>query len=596
MSAMVLWMKNRLQRTSAGTSSAFNFDKTMGRTSQKTSNGFARRAVARGAICALIGLGLLVAGCELTSCGDRPNLEPDDPDKWAVDTELARFVPTSARAVAVARDLETFDAYADFAEHRWSVAELRRVGRLVERLGAGERLDGEAAEKLGLSQRAPVVTFYDRGYWSVALGVDEPQRLEEAVEAAGLEGKTAEFGSFDATYLEPAESSESSAFFAHDGHLALIALPVDASVDAESPRLPSLWLPDSERTRFVETNEHRDLLMRFRDGEFVGVVRPSTWLANVRSEGHAEVLRQQLMSQLGPVGFQLNSPSLDETARLEVAMPGNSRAPEMVPELGGADGELPPMGGLIEPGVLSVARLSVDPEQLYALASSAMPAERRNNLGATLERLDEDLRIDVESDVLENLRGHAMLVAYGLEREAFESDETPWFLELVKLQATREAILMPIRDREPLEQVLDGWTTLSKSKLSRQRAGQTLQYAWLEEGELQWAFILSDKYLIFVDSAAAFEHAVAYEERARPLGEEFEEHGLTRLVDGQHQAGLFVDTATLTDLLAESERTEAVRWLRPFDSMLVTSGLEDDVGIVQVDFRIGSDGGDSDGE
>lgn len=568
----------------------------MGRTSHSTSTGYARRGVARAAVCSLVCFGLLVSSCKLTSCGDGTNLEPDDPDKWAVETDIARFVPTSARAVAFARDLDTFDAYASFIERRWSVPELQRAGRLVEELGAGERFDREAAETLGLARRAPVATFYDRGYWTIALGVDEPERFEEAVEAAELEGKAADFGSFDATYLEAGESSDSSLFLAHDGHLALIALPVEAHVDAESPRLPNLWLPDSERTRFVETNEHRDLLDRFRDGELVGVVRPSTWLSNVESEGHAEVLRQQLMTQLGSVGFQLNSPSLDEKARLEVALPGNPRAPEMVPELGEADGGLPPMGGLIEPGVLSVARLSVDPEQFYELARSAMPAERRNDLIDTLEMLDKELRIDVESDVLENLRGHAMLVAYGLEREAFESDETPWFLELVKLQATREAILMPIRDREPLEKVLDAWTTLSKSKLSRQSAGQTLQYAWLEEGELQWALILSDEYIIFVDSAAAFEHAVAYEERARPLGEEFEEHGLTGLVDGPHQAGLFLDMATLTDLLAESERTEAVRWLRPFDSLLMTSGVDDDVGIVQVDARINADGGDSDRE
>ncbi|MFW5968747.1 MAG: hypothetical protein ACOCV2_14580, partial [Persicimonas sp.] len=475
----------------------------------------------------------------MPSCDDRPTLHSDDPENWAVETDLAKFAPRSARAVTVARDLETLDEYLAFARRGLPVAELDDAMRLLEALGGSARFDDKSVEDLGLARRAPAVLFYDRGYWSLALGVDEPTRFAEAVAEATDEerfrSEAAEFGSFDASLVRLEDDSDAPVYLAHGDHMALISLPIDAARDPSTPRLPESWLPDSQRARFVEIDERRDLFERTSGGEFVGVVRPSTWLAEIDSTGQAEVLRQQLMTQIGPVGFELNSASLDESAQLDIVLPGDPGAPEMVSDLGSADGELPPMGGLIEPGVLGAARLSVDPEQFYGLAISAMPAERRNDVNAFLERLAADFEVDLQRDVLDNVRGHAMVVAYGLEREVFESDDAHWFLKLAKLQATREAVLMPIRAREPIEKVLDAWTTLSKGKLSRQRAGQTLQYAWLDGGELEWAFILSDEYVIYVDSAAAFEHAVAYEERARPLGDEFEAQGLTRLVGGDHR-------------------------------------------------------------
>lgn len=544
------------------------------------------------ALATLCGLALFVAGCTIDSCGEEANVESDDPTRWAEKSELASFVPSSARVAVFARDLETFADTLSFGAQRLPADVLGRAERVLSVISDADALDGDAFEEIGLSPRAPAVVFHDRGYWTIAVGLDRSNRLERALREAGanegVERTRAEFGSFSADYLRVDGEPEASAIIARGEQRALISLPVQAEIDRDDPRLPSTWQPDSQRSRFLDDQRRRELLGQMSGvGEVVGVVRPATWLADMRADGQAEVLRQQLMTQTGPVGFGFNAASLGESAQLQVVLPRNPEAPQMVPDLGEADGDLPSLGGLVEPGVLGVGRVSADPESLYRLFVSAMPAERRRDIDDLLERLDEELRVDVERDVLDTLRGHAVIVAYGLKREAFDSGASPWLLELAKLEPTREAVLMPIHEREPLERVLDAWTTVSKSKLSRQKSGHTLQYAWIEEGTLEWAFILSDDYLVFVDSAVAFEHAAAFEERAGPMDDELEERGLDRLFAGEYEAGLYLDAATLTDILAEVDQKRAARWLAPFDSLVVTSRTDGGSGVVDAEFQMG---------
>lgn len=525
---------------------------------------------------------------------------------WVTATNVDTFIPKTARTVVLSRDLGTLTEALEFGSTRLPTVQLEGARAAWKEATGVDLLAPASLAEVGLSPTSPAALFYDRGYWAVAAKLDNPETLAKALadKLAAQEARTdqadAEQAGTDAPLVRVSERDfgsmqlvkltlpdERSAFVAHDDQSIILAVRVDDNALGDPDSLPDAWLPESQKSRFSDEGLHRKLFRELsNDGELLAVVRPAAWLANRKAEGQAGVLLERILSQMGPIGFAASSVSLDESVQVQVLTPGNPRTPVMIRGLGKAEGDMPPVGGLVAPGVLGVSRLSVEPTQLYDLLLTAMPAQRRTDVDAFWDELDEELRINARRDVLENLRGHAVVVAYGLDREALEASDSPWYLDLAKLEATREAVLLPIKEREPLEQVLNGLTTVSKGSLTRQKVGHTLQYAWLDDGELKWAVILSDEHLIFVDSSVAFDHAVAYERSAGPLGEKFEKMGVARIFDEDDAAGLYLDTASLASILAETDEQTSTGWIKPFRRVVVTTRDEGSMGVTKFDLEI----------
>ncbi len=533
---------------------------------------------------------LSLGGCGKASCNSTNQMRtpqaPQHAVTWAQGSHLAAFVPSTARTVVFARALSTLTDVLDFGAQRLPLPGVGALHEAWTKTSPIDPFDADALKRAGFDPRANAVLFYDRGYWCIGAHLAAGDRLAKVLQnfeqAHKLEAPDIDFGSMDVSAF--GGGGDHPVYVAHDDHTALLAVRAQ-STDLDG--LPQSWLPSSSLSRFVARDLHHKLLADLtKAAEVAGVIRPAAWLADKQAKGHAEVLWRRLLAQVGPVGFALNSVSLDKSVHLRVLTPGNPRAPAMITSLGRAQGDLPPLGGLIEPGVIGVARLSVDPKQLYALFESTLPASQRTELDKFWKDLNDKLSINARRDVLENLRGHAVVVAYGLDRKALEKADLPWFLQVLELKATREAVLLPIKEREPLVQVLDALTTVSKRKLTRQAVGHTLQYAWMENGELKWALIVSDEHVIYVDSAVAFEHAVDYERGAGPMGEKLDKLGITRLFDKKDAAGVYLDAASLADILEEAGHKDAVAWLAPFRSVVVTTGVDGDTGVTDFDLDI----------
>lgn len=503
------------------------------------------------------------------------------------------------------RDLAAATEAFQFMDERLplsGIAEFRQAWKLT----AGfDPFEPNSLIEVGVDPMAPAVIFYDRGYWVFALEVDDAEKTRRVIKEIGISGggnssedsaedeivgkKAADDARFavklvggDTMSLRKGSGAgEQVSWVGVDKKRLLAALRVEKlPVNADDTGLAKTWLSTSKRPRFVDDGANQKLLRDLTpQGAVVGVVRPAAWMADIKAHGHANTLLKRLLSQIGPVGVAANSMSLEQGVRLRLIAPGNPRAPAMITSLGQAEGPLVAPDGLIEPGVLAAARLSAEPRKLYELFVSLLPAEQRDEIAAFWQDLDRELSINALRDVLDNLEGHAVLVAYGLDPDALRPDTDsagrPWFLRAMKLETTREAVLLPIKEREPLELVLDALTTVSKGKLSRQVAGLTIQYAWLVDGELKWAVILGDEHLIFVDSAVAFEHARAYERGARPMGAEFEKIGISRLFSAETTAGLYLDTASLGGILSEKNSEgrldESVAWLNALSSVVITT-------------------------
>jgi hypothetical protein len=544
---------------------------------------------------------LLTGACEQLSCNDDSDrVGPQNAARWVEKTRAAQFVPKTARTVAFSRDLPTMTEALRFGSTRLPRPSLTPVTEAWASATGIDLLDDQALESLGLDVARPAAVFYDRGFWTFAAGVKAPETLEKTLEkaaqASGVEAREGDFGSMNLVELSltkpPAEHGH-TVFVAYNDESLLVSVRVEQSpLHADASTLPEAWLPESVKSRFIDDADHRKLLREMTTvGEIIAVVRPSAWLAgndaaeNVQSK-QAGVLLARILDQVGPIGIAASSVSLEKSVRVRVFTPGNPRAPAMITSLGEADGDIPTLGGIIAPGVLGVFRLSVSPRQLYDLIMSAVPAKRRQEIAQFWDELDSELRINAQRDVLDNLRGHAIVVAYGLDRESLEASDTPWYLDVAKLDATREAVLLPIKEREPLEQVLNALTMVSKGKLTRQAVGHTIQYAWLDDGRLKWAVILSDENLIYVDSSVAFEHAVEYERGASPLGEQAEEAGITRVFDKKAAAGVYLDTASLKTMLAEADQDDAMGWIAPFRTAIVTTWEEGGMGVTDVELEI----------
>ena len=311
-------------------------------------------------------------------------------------------------------------------------------------------------------------------------------------------------------------------------------------------------------------------------GPVHGVLRPGAALATLPAANEdAARQRDRLAGQFGALGFATQYLKSEKQLRLHLLLQEDVEEASLIPKLQPVEGALPTtLGSLIEPGILGVLRLSIQPEEFFAMLRLGLPPEQRDEIDALFEKLQTEFALDAREATIGNLSGHVLVILYGLEVTAFEKDPVLFMRDLLMLQATREAIYLPIEDRQKMARFLDAMTQLTRNKLQRQDVDETLQYAWKEDGALSWAIVLHDDYMLLIDSTTAFDHAMRHVRNPKELSPSLTKMGLPRLLEGDRQVGLYLDTSGVLTVLPEDAK-EARALLEPVKSIMLHADVAD---------------------
>lgn len=526
---------------------------------------------------------LFFVGCE---CSPEEIARPPRSADTAATTDV---VPTSARALIKVERLDgLLDILAAISTQTAEDSFLRSSRERFRNTLAFDLFSAEDWQGMGIDVASPATIFEDGDHWIMHATVRSEKTLAAWFETANkhqnfkvitsdVEGFTLHrlgFGDKDIAGLFVATNAE-HAFVIPVGRTQprwpQQLEPGPLTVEEVKSRLKR-WLNLGRAERWSKSSFAKRIEATLEKKPIVATIRPRTWMpsANEDENAQASVIYRRIRNQLGPVGVGLSFDPVGRRIDAKIAMNTDPREPTFVQDLQGASGRVPPLGGLIDPGVLGSARLSVDPRKFYNLMRSMLPAQLRAELDEIIAEYDSELAIDVVDDILSIVNGHVVAVFYGFEPDILTRDNPNLLADLFRLRATREALLIPIKSRDRMEDILNAATQLSKGKLNRQDTGDSIQYAWIDGG-LQWATILGKDHVILVDSTAAFDHAVAYERNARPLGQVMRDKGLDRLFAGQNRSGIYLDSQSLSNLMAESGNAEIAAWLRPFSSILLTA-------------------------
>ncbi|MBA2664810.1 MAG: hypothetical protein H0U74_21155 [Bradymonadaceae bacterium] len=554
------------------------------------------RSIARrvALICALLFVTML-AGCP-SSC-PRSTAQPQGSAALA----LGVYIPQSAQSVLFA---ERLDALVEaMAASAGQLPVETKLGLMRETWTAQldhDPLDVASWHALGLWLDRPAVLFYTEGRWVLAAAVRDASALNTALSARAQSGDVAivrgknsgfrtlrlESGSAPAVPIVHVAHGRDTAIFVIERGLWSTGWQTEAADLVRGERLLLELLEITPERRWQGLARHGELIKSTAAGAapFHGAVEPGPWLLQMRSGGgHARLLLERLAHQMGRVHFVARHEPDARKLQLHLRTYGNPGEPVVVADLGQPKGEMPMVGGLIKPGVLGVVRVSGAPEQFFELVRSALPATQRAELDQMFRDMAAELKIDVKKDLVDNLKGHVIVVLYGIENRVLTPDNPRLVADIFQLKATREAVLLPIHERAAMERTLDVMTQLSRGNLRRQAIRDSIQYAWLPDGALEWALILNDDYLIFVDSAVAVDHAIAYERSPHPRGPAVSELGIEALFENTNRSGFYLDVGSAANILAESGQQEAGRWLQAFQSVLLTTDDIDSIGYTDIE-------------
>ena len=512
----------------------------------------------RGLIVTLV-LVVFGMGCQGQCQGPVASTDPSALAAHApLDTPFLVFAPTLE---ALVTSLDTALSELPFSED---------IGHSREALKEGlgfDPLDGEALARLGLDRKEPALGFIWGGQIIVAASASEPKTFMTSL--AGFEGQGLDLSAREVQKFRVLGSDLIA--LAHRRGRVLMSIPLIRGKSRDATEALVALIELDEKERWGGYQNHADFLRGLDDAPLLhGFVDPTPWLRRREADGHARLVLERLTRQVGLIHFAAHHHSAARKLRISVYTPGEAAQPVVIAGLGNAEGKLPQVGGLVRPGVLGVVRVSADPEALYNLFRSTLPAEQRLGLEGFWNELDEELKLDVRNNVIRNFEGHFLAVIYGFQERVLQADNPTMLDDLFKLKATREAVLIPIKDRNALEPILDVATQISRGHLRRQVIRHTIQYAWIPDGSLEWALILHDDYLLFVDSAVAFDHAIAWERSPRSLSDSLKEVGLDRILE-EKRSGFYVDLTTLSNLLAENGQKTPAAWMRPFDTLVFST-------------------------
>ncbi len=441
-------------------------------------------------------------------------------------------------------------------------------------------LDEKSWALLGVDIAGEATFFEDKGYWVIDAHLVAPETLAKWIDARRVAGtfvvEVLDEHGWSVTRLKlPQGGDVMSIAIRETDVLFMPASRLQPAKPQEIDRLDAFrkLMTMPAENRYENQPWARQFSDEFGTATVAGSFQPAMWMPEAYGVGQAASVFQRLRNQMGPIGFTASFAAESGFLDLDLMSRADPREPTFVKELKGAKGAPPVVGGLVDPGVLGVVRLSVQPRKFYDLLRSLLPAESRIELDAWVQNLDSALSIDLVGDIMTNVNGHAVAAIYGFEPKVLRLDNPTLAFDVLTLRATREAVLIPIADRQRMERVLDAWTQASKGKLNRQPSGDTIQYAWLDDGALSWALILGRDHVVFVDSTAAFDHAIAYERAARPLDGSLIEKGLPVLFEEVDRSGIYLDTTSLSNLLAEAGNEDLAAYMRPFRSLIITSDM-----------------------
>lgn len=558
----------------------------------------------------------LAAGATMTGgCLDRctPASYSDTAERaWPLQTPGLRQLPASTRAAVAVKDFGQLLEALEFGlehvpEEAPKKAHNRSIAAVLEHLTGSPSDDDTTAGGLDADGSA---LLFDRGACRGAvIGVRDAEKLRAHLggleDSHGLSAEAA--GSDDEETDRWRVRSGGSADFRVALGTSAVALEAcggkekDGEDGENGGATPLAWFghghpedeqedsPETSEGRWLDRAQTRELLesMAGSSERALGVVDPAAWLASRGDREHASHLYERIARQTGLVGLRIRWSPAARKLNVDIHGLKNPGEPAVMGNVGTATGKLPPLGGLIEPGVLAVLHLSVDPPSIYKLLRSALPARDRRQLDAFWTQLEEKAQIIGPDALLELWTGHAVVVAYGLDSGALQSPGPVLARQLASLQATREAVLLPITDREKVERTLDILTQLSQGRLSRQLVRDTVQYAWMSQsGLMRGAMILSDEHLTIVDGGTAFDRAKAYERRGRPLGEQARQMGISPLLEDPKTSGIYLDIGTLANLLSENGHARTAAWLMPFQSLVLTTSGADEADLSRLELKV----------
>lgn len=543
-----------------------------------------------------IAVAFLWAGCSECSLTGTSDDDSSHSEPWPLETPIAADVPESARGVAFVRRLRDLRRSIGFAlEHlpeddgdsaRSALAELHELVR---------------PDALGLSSSADVAVFVRAEHIGFVVPLDSPSTFRKEIERVGdrpdveirrLDGGDVRQASFD-------DASSVVQFTVRNGRVLVRTAPARPASGPSGPvdktsafqsffaeRTPARdrerWPREAPKRKLFET-----VVSNGDPPRAAGFVEPGAWVDELETEGQAAVIQERFANQLGPTAFRVEFDDAENRLQVDIRNREDPEEPSVISRMGKASDERPPLGGLVQPGVLGVLRLSVDPKKVYRTLVSSLPAEGREQLDVFWRHVRNQLLIDAPDAVLGNLTGHAAAVFYGLKGDQLEGPPTQVLRRVFELRATREVVLLPIKSYEKAERLLDKLTQITRGRLSRQRDEHTVQYIWLEDGSLEWALILGEEYVLFVDSATSLQKATQYERRGRRLTEtQISDMGIGPLLEKQQRSGLYLDTGTLAELLRENGRERIAELLVPFRSVVLTSEMDEDASRTQLLLRM----------
>lgn len=526
--------------------------------------------------------------CAATGCLGRCDGETSsdrNSGPWPRASTAIEHVPAEAESAFFLRHLRSLENLARFG------ADHLPDGAVTEGLPAGLPFSPETLpetfpfDEVGLAPERTAAAYRHDGHWTLVAPVADRTRFQKALPGL-LEGTP--FGIADDSETSERtlryQSTPVASLRLLDEHLVVHPITdrgdePGGSSDASPPPLgpEETWPADAAKRSLLED-------LASDRARMVGVAEPSRWFPEADGSTAGDIAFERLAHQLGPTGVRATYDRDEPRLSFDVRSRSAAGEPVVVSKLGSASKKLPGLGGLVEPGVLGVVRFSVDPQSVYDLLVSTLPARRRARLETFWRQFQKKLVVSGPEEILENFAGHAVVVFYGIDDAVLSGDRRPSLRRFMTLQTTREVIAFPITSRTTLERLLDKATQISRGRLSRQQGKHTVQYAWFRDGALQWALILSDEHLLFVDSATSFDKALQFEHRGRELtAEQRESMGIGPLLETRDRSGFFLDAATVGNLLAENDRKRAAAWLAPFQSVLLTTDMDGDVGTARIE-------------
>ena len=494
-------------------------------------------------------------------CGDRCS-DAAPPEGATGAHALAELIPADATAVAFSDDL------GQLLEQVEEVAAIVPVdiagpGTLEQWSAVGAKSDGPAA------------LFWKDGQWVLLGWVDserEPDLRQWSQEGSVQQRDVG--GDDGAGILWTDDEDRWTQWMATDGGRIAAGWSIDQSADSLDG---AIWtLEDDERWRVEERTrrwadaEHEDSA-EGGDKRVHGAIDGERLIRMLPGDDHAGVVLRDLAGDVGQVYWSVPNAE-DKRWTIELETPGGAEGGGT--DLGEARGELPGLGGLIRRGSPGVLRLSAEPEQVMELFRENLDGPQQVQFDMMLEMLQKQLSVDLEQDVIGNITGQAAIVVLCFEDRFFELQGMERLAALMRLDATRGAVVVPFDDRESMKSVLNAFTQLTKGQLRRQATERTIQYARFDDGALKWAAILADEHLIFVDSAVAFDHVGNWESSPSPLDDIFVEHGVDSMLDGMRGMGAYVDVSTVRSLLREGGDDKMARWLEPLEAVRVTTDID----------------------